>query len=83
MFATETLVDGGTLVMKAFAGGAHSDLMSAINKDFEMSVRLNRMRLGLRVPRPTSSPSDSGVGRNAETSIISICPPTPPIPFGI
>ena len=34
-FAVETLVPGGTLVMKAFAGGAHSDLMSSINKNFD------------------------------------------------
>ena len=34
-FAAETLVPGGTLVMKAFAGGAHADLMAAINKDFD------------------------------------------------
>jgi len=35
LFAAETLSPGGTLVMKAFAGGAHADLMSAINKDFD------------------------------------------------
>ena len=34
-FAAETLVPGGTLVMKAFAGGAHADLMATINKDFD------------------------------------------------
>ncbi|PPR09815.1 MAG: Ribosomal RNA large subunit methyltransferase E [Alphaproteobacteria bacterium MarineAlpha11_Bin1] len=32
--ATETLVDGGILVMKAFAGGAHADLMRSLNRDF-------------------------------------------------
>ena len=35
LFAAETLVAGGTLVMKAFAGGAHADLMAAINRDFD------------------------------------------------
>ena len=35
VFASGTLVPGGTLVMKAFAGGAHADLMAAINRDFD------------------------------------------------
>lgn len=34
-FACEGLVEGGTLVMKAFAGGAHGELMTAINRNFD------------------------------------------------
>ena len=34
-FACEGLVKGGTLVMKAFAGGAHGELMTAINRNFD------------------------------------------------
>ena len=34
-FAVEALAPGGTLIMKAFAGGAHAELMAAINKDFD------------------------------------------------
>lgn len=34
-FASEGLIQGGTLVMKAFAGGAHGELMAAINKNFD------------------------------------------------
>jgi 23S rRNA (uridine2552-2'-O)-methyltransferase len=33
-FACEALVQGGTLVMKAFAGGAHGELMTMINRSF-------------------------------------------------
>ncbi|MEE2998137.1 MAG: RlmE family RNA methyltransferase [Pseudomonadota bacterium] len=33
--AVEALVPGGAMVMKAFAGGAHADLMSSIKKNFE------------------------------------------------
>ena len=57
VFATETLVDGGTLVMKAFAGGAHSDLMSAINKDFD----------NVRTVKPDASRPES-----PETYIVAI-----------
>jgi 23S rRNA (uridine2552-2'-O)-methyltransferase len=34
-FACDALVAGGTLVMKAFAGGAHGELMTAINRTFD------------------------------------------------
>lgn len=34
-FACDALVAGGTLVMKAFAGGAHGELMTAINRNFD------------------------------------------------
>lgn len=34
-FACEALVAGGMLVMKAFAGGAHGELMTAINRNFD------------------------------------------------
>ena len=34
-FAVEALAPGGTLVMKAFAGGAQGELMAAIKVDFE------------------------------------------------
>ena len=34
-FACEALVKGGTLVMKAFAGGAHGELMTTINRSFD------------------------------------------------
>lgn len=34
-FASEGLVKGGTLIMKAFAGGAHGELMAAINRNFD------------------------------------------------
>ena len=34
-FACEALVKGGTMVMKAFAGGAHGELMATINRNFE------------------------------------------------
>ena len=34
-FACGALIKGGTLVMKAFAGGAHSELMTTINSNFE------------------------------------------------
>ena len=33
-FACEALVKGGALVMKAFAGGAHGELMTTINRSF-------------------------------------------------
>ena len=46
-------MDGGTLVMKAFAGGAHSDLMSAINKDFD----------NVRTVKPDASRPKSGPHR--------------------
>lgn len=34
-FACEALIKGGTLVMKAFAGGAHGELMTTINRSFD------------------------------------------------
>jgi 23S rRNA (uridine2552-2'-O)-methyltransferase len=34
-FACDALIVGGTLVMKAFAGGAHGELMTAINRNFD------------------------------------------------
>ena len=34
-FAVGSLAPGGTLVMKAFAGGAQGELMAAIKVDFE------------------------------------------------
>jgi 23S rRNA (uridine2552-2'-O)-methyltransferase len=34
-FACHGLAPGGTLVMKAFAGGAHGELMTAINRNFD------------------------------------------------
>jgi 23S rRNA (uridine2552-2'-O)-methyltransferase len=34
-FACDALAPGGTLVMKAFAGGAHGELMTAINRTFD------------------------------------------------
>ena len=56
-FATETLVAGGTLVMKAFAGGAHADLMAAINRDFD----------NVRTVKPDASRPES-----SETYIVAI-----------
>ena len=48
-FAVETLVLGGVFVMKAFAGGAHGELMAAVKKDFET----------VRTVKPDASRSES------------------------
>ena len=34
-FAAQILVHGGTLVIKAFAGGAHAELMRSLNRNFD------------------------------------------------
>ena len=48
-FAVETLVLGGVFIMKAFAGGAHGELMAAVKKDFET----------VRTVKPDASRSES------------------------
>lgn len=57
LVAVETLVSGGVLVMKAFAGGAHQDLMGAIKRNFQT----------VRTVKPDASRSES-----PETYIVAI-----------